>query len=324
MNKFYLLILFILASHFSFAAPIIKSINSGNWNQASTWNLNRIPQNGDTIVLASGNIVTISDDEVLTAPSFLKIYGKLYFQNNNSTLSLPANSFVWVFAGGMIQGVSASEKLRLNNTIIYSGNQEPVYGPMMASVASNGFAAMVNSSSVVLPVKFIDFTVTSRNNTAVIQWSTSGEVSVGRYEVERSIDGSNWTFVSTVSPKGSNQQNNYTYIDSKVSGNYMYYRVKEVDANGNATFTSTSGLRLHTESSQVVIASVSNKLLLQFPAAVNGNVVIRFVNLNGQVLDQQTISNPAGQIVMNTNLKGNCIVSVSNGQDINLAKQIIL
>lgn len=325
MNKFYLAVLFIFSFNLSFSAPVIKSINNGNWNQPSTWSLNRLPQNGDTIVIAAGNVVTINDDQTLSTASFVEIYGKLYFQNNNSTLSLANNSFVWVFAGGMIQGVSASDKLRLNNVIIFSGNTDPVYGPVMASVTSNGFAAMANSPSIVLPVKFIDFTVSSKNNDAIIHWATTGEVSVAGYELERSTDGTNWTFVSSLSPKGNNQQNDYTYIDKKISGNYMYYRVKEIDLNGSATFTPTNSIRLNsTTASQVMIASVSNKLLLQFPSTVKGNVVVRFVNISGQVLDQQTISNPAGQVVMNTNFKGNCIVSISNGQDINQAKQIIL
>ena len=325
MNKFYLTVLFVLSFSLSFSAPIIKSINNGNWSQPSTWSLNRIPQSGDTIVIATGNVITINDDETLNTASFLKVYGKLSFQNNNSTLSLADNSFVWVFAGGMIQGVSASEKLRLNGVIIFSGNADPVYGPVMASVTSNGFAAMVNSSSIVLPVKFIDFTVSLKNNDAIIQWSTSGEVSVDRYEIESSIDGINWTYVSSMYANGNDQQNDYTYIDKKIASNFMYYRVKEVDVNGNASFTSTSSIRLNaTAALNVAIASVSNKLLLQFRSTVKGNVVVRFVNISGQVLDQQTISNPAGQIVMNTNVKGNCVVSISNGQDLNVAKQIIL
>ena len=324
MNKFYLTVVLTLSLSFSFAAPVIKSVNTGFWNQASTWNLNRLPQAGDTIVITSGNIIDINTDISFAAPSFVKIFGKLYFDNNSSTLSLADYSYVWVFSGGMIQGTSASQKLRLNTSIIFSGNQDPVYGPMMASTTSGGFAAMVNSTPIVLPVKFVAFTVSSKNNTALVQWSTADEKNASKYDIERSTDGNNWTAIATLAAAGL-ATNNYTYTDKNISGATVYYRVKEVDANGATTYSTMGSIKSATVSNtEVKIATVSNKLLLQFPAQVSGNVVVRVVNMSGQVIDQQSLSNPAGQIVMNTRFSGNYIISISDGQTINTAKQVIL
>jgi hypothetical protein len=326
MNKFYFTVALILSISFSFAAPINKSIKTGYWNQATTWSLNRVPQAGDTIFIVAGNTVTINTDEILSAPSFLKIYGKLYFENQNSTLSLVDNSFVWVFSGGMIQGNSSSQKLRINSTAVYSGGQDPVYGPMMASSASGGFAAMVNSAPVVLPVKFVGFTVSLKNNNALIQWSTAEEKTAARFDVERSADGNNWTTIASITATVNTSSTSlYSYTDNGLTSAAAYYRVKEVDAKGAALYSNTALLKTNVAmSNEVKIASVSNRLLLNFPTQVSGNVVVRIMSMSGQVIDQQQLSDPAGQVVMNTRFSGNYIISISNGRNINKATQVIL
>lgn len=327
MNKFYLSVVLILSFNFSFSAPTIKSVKDGYWNTASTWNLNRLPQAGDSIIIAAGNVVTINTDISLNAASFLKVYGKLNFQNNNSTLSLANGSFVWVFSGAVIIGSGTpSQKLRLDGNTIFDGGDDPVYGPLMASSTSNGFAAMVNATPIVLPVKFIGFTLTSKNSDVLIQWSTSEEISAGKYDIERSIDGNNWSIIASLTAKGnSSALNNYFYTDKTVSSESVYYRVKEIDVNGQFTYTAVRSIKTDVFStSEIKIASVNSKVLLQFPQLVKGNVVVRIVSMGGQVMDQQSINNPAGQIVLNSRFSGNYIISISNGQTINTAKQVIL
>jgi hypothetical protein len=327
MNKFYLSVVLVLSFNFSIAAPIIKSVKDGNWSQASTWNLNRLPEAGDTIVIVAGNTITVNNDISLNAPSFLKIYGKLSFQNNNSTLSLSSGSFIWVFPGGMIMGGgSASQKLRLNGTSIFNGNDDPVYGPVMASVSSNGFAAMVNAAPITLPVKFLGFTITKSNNDALIQWSTSQEINANTYEVQRSVNGNDWNTIAHVQATGnSSAVNNYSYTDKAISAT-TYYRIKEVDVDGKVTITATRSIKtgINTASGNIQITSMQKKVLLDFPQQISGNFVVRFVSSNGQVMDQQSISNPVGQIVLNSKLTGIYIISISNGQQINISRQVML
>lgn len=328
MNKFYLSFALILCFNFAFSAPVIKSVKDGYWNQASTWNLNRLPQVGDTIVIVAGNTIAVNNDISFNSATFLKVFGKLTFENNNSTLSLSNGSFIWVFSGAVVMGGgSASQKLRLDGTAIFKGNDEPVYGPMMASASSNGFATMANAAPIALPVKFVGFTVTKSNNNALVQWSTTQEVNANMYEVERSVDGSNWSTIAYVAAMGnSSATNNYSYTDKNISVKVVYYRIKEVDMNGNTSLTSIKSVRadMIVASSDIRIAAVQNKVLLQFPQQVSGNVVVRFVSTNGQVVDQQSINNPVGQVVLNSKVTGNYIISISNGQQIDTSKQVIL
>lgn len=325
MKKFYLFILSVVLFNVSFSAPVITVTSNGYWNSIATWNLNRLPQVGDTIVIPGGKTVTINDDQNFNGFIYLKVLGTLKFQNNNSTLSIESPSVIMVIYGGEISGAgSPSQKIRYNNSIIFDGNDTPILGPQIASASTNGFTAFASSP---LPVKFVGFTVTSKNNNALIQWSTSEEINANTYEVERSADGSNWTTIAYVTAIGnSSAVSNYSFIDKNLSAKIVYYRIKEVDLDGKTTRTAIKSIRTDVIStaSNIKIASIQNKVLLQFPQEIKGGLVVRFVSMNGQLVDQQTINNPVGQIVLNSKVTGNYVISVSNGQDINTAKQVIL
>ncbi|HTM93554.1 MAG TPA: hypothetical protein VL095_14135, partial [Flavisolibacter sp.] len=200
-----------------------------------------------------------------------------------------------------------------------------IVGPQMASAVSNGFSVFAFASSP-LPVKFVGFTVTRKNADAFIQWSTSEEMNADMYHVERSLDGTNWNTIAYVAAVGnSSTLNNYSFTDKNVSTKVVYYRIKEVDVDGKAAYTAVKSIKLETASvAEIKIAGISNKVLLQFPQEIKGNIMVRFVSKSGQVVDQQIINNPVGQVVLNSKVTGNYIITVSNGQDFNTAKQVIL
>jgi hypothetical protein len=325
MNKFYLIAAFILCFNFSFANSVITASSNGYWKSAATWNLNRLPKVGDTIIIPGGKTVIINDDQNFNGFVYLKVLGVLQFQNNNSTLSVDAPSVIMVYpTGEIIGGGSPSQKIRYAHSIIFDGNDAAIIGPQLASATSGGFVAFADSP---LPVKFVGFTVTLTNNNALIQWSTSEEINANMYEVERSEDGSNWTTIAYVAAIGnSSVVNNYSYTDKNVPAKVVYFRIKEVDYDGKTNLTAIKSIKTNTTytTADIQIASVQNKVLLQFPKEVKGNLVVRFVSLSGQIVDQQTINNPLGQVVLNSKVSGNYVISVSNGLDINSAKQVIL
>jgi hypothetical protein len=194
---------------------------------------------------------------------------------------------------------------------------------MYANASSNGFVASSNP----LPVKFVGFTVTLKGRDALIQWSSASEMNANTYEVERSIDGINWNIIAYIAAAGnSSSTSNYSYTDKNLSSKLTYYRIREVDVDGQAALTIIKSIKMDASSisTDIKIASIQNKVLLQFPLQIKGNLIVRFVSLSGQIVDQQKINNPVGQVVLNSKVTGTYIISVSNGQDINAAKQVIL
>lgn len=322
MKKFYLFLLSLVVSTASFSAPIIRTISSNNWSTSSIWDLDRLPQIGDTIVVSSGNTITVNNDIVVNGGVYIKIYGTVSFQNNNSSIVLADPSKVVVLEGGKIVGVSASQKIRIAGNVVFQGNTT-IVGPTIATALTTGFVAY---PLIALPVKFIGFTVANKNNDVLVQWSTSEELNAVNYQVERSIDGDSWNTIGYIAAIGSSSTlNNYSFIDKNSSLKTTYYRIKEVDVNGKETMTSIKSIKAEPSSAtEIKIAGIQNKLLLQFPQQINGNLTVRFVSAGGQIMDQQNINNPVGQVVLNSKITGSYIISISNGQDINTAKQVIL
>lgn len=319
MKQFYLLVLSILIINLSYATPITGIINNGPWKNATTWDKNRKPLNGDTIVIPAGKIVVVNSWETLDNV-FIKVYGTLRFTNIFTALDLNSASKVVVYNGGVIQAtLNYLQYITIgNNTVFMSGQ---IVGPQIASSSTgSGFTGFSP-----LPVKFVGFTVTRKNNDVLVQWSTSQEVNADMFTVERSMDGVNWTSVAYVAAIGNSSNiNNYSFTDKNINGKTIYYRVKETDFGGSFVYTDIKSIKAEATTSNIGIASVQNKVLLRFPKEIKGKIVVRFVSLNGQVIDQQTINNPVGQIVLNSKVTGNYIISLSNGSDVNTAKQVIL
>jgi DNA-directed RNA polymerase beta' subunit len=163
----------------------------------------------------------------------------------------------------------------------------------------------------------------------LIEWTTAEEINSATYEVQKSVDAKNWNTIAYVmAAVNSSSTSNYSYKDKELTSSLIYYRIKEVDQNGSITYTSIRSIRTETSASlnNIKIENSEHTVFIQFQQQVKGNVMIRFISLSGQILTQQVVNQPVGQLTLNanSNLKGNYIVSVSNGQDVAIAKQIIL
>jgi hypothetical protein len=320
MRNLYTLLVFSLFCASSFATPVIKAKANANWNLSSSWDLNRLPKSGDTINIPKGITVIINDDEMISGTVYIKVEGVLNFEGNNSTLKMAAGTIE--VAGGFINGGgSASQKIFIGNSIVFKGNEPSISGFQVASAAAPYFS-WVNATP--LPVTNLSFNVTYKSGNVLVQWSTATEINSDHFEIERSFDGNAWASIAQMKAAGTSQSvNNYSYTDRAVGSRVVYYRIKEVDLDGRFAITSIQSIK-GRDSEMIRVASMSNNIVLQFPGGINNAVSVRIVSLSGQILKEKTINQPQGQVLVSTSIKGNYIVSISNGQDINIAKQVVL
>jgi hypothetical protein len=324
MKKFYFLFASILSFNLLFANPVITAKQSGSWSNNNVWDKARTPNDGDTIVIPEGKIVSYDDLWAVETLKnvYLKIYGTLQLSGLWSSLSLDDKSTIVLYSGGKLSTSGLFQNITIGTNQVFASFFPPVTGPQIANATSNGFLVFNP-----LPVKFVGFTVTKGNNDVLVQWATSQENNAYTYEVERSMDANNWTTIAYIAAIGNTSStSNYSYTDKNVSSKVIYYRIKEVDVDGKASYTSVKTVKTDnvTLASDIKVAAVQNRVLLQFPQQIRGSISVRFISMNGQIVDQQNISNPVGQVVLNSKVTGNYIISISNGQDINSAKQVLL
>lgn len=133
------------------------------------------------------------------------------------------------------------------SSVVLAGNTE-LYRPTICNQVcgqSTTYTAPCNGSYDIgmtlifspMPVELLLFTVRNSDNKNFIEWLTASEINNNYFSIERSGDGVTWTEIFTV--EGTDRSYTllmYFCIDSSYKKQINYYRLKQVDNNGNYTY----------------------------------------------------------------------------------------
>ena len=103
------------------------------------------------------------------------------------------------------------------------------------------------------------FTVADENPAAVLDWTTITEQNNRGFEVERSFDGTNWEMLAEVAGHGTTlDQHDYSYTDNTLplQTATAYYRLRQVDFNGEFEYTKVVVLRRQATSATTAPAQI--------------------------------------------------------------------
>ena len=127
-----------------------------------------------------------------------------------------------------------------------------------------------------------------------IQWTTASETNSFEFEVERSRDLKNWNALSTVKANGySSSVLNYSYIDKTIGLGVSFYRLKQIDANGNFLYSSIAKITTRNAGKIVVYPNpVSTTATLYASEALTKNQSLQIIDANGALV--QTVAITAG------------------------------
>lgn len=108
-----------------------------------------------------------------------------------------------------------------------------VYAVEVLTPSFSTFAIHFNYGNTILPVEFTSLTAECASTGVKVEWSTASETQCSHYNVYRSSDGINYTFVTTVAGAGTTSEpHNYSVYDMNAVSGVNYYRVDQVDING--------------------------------------------------------------------------------------------
>lgn len=89
-----------------------------------------------------------------------------------------------------------------------------------------------------LPVTMASFTATRNSSLIVLHWTTTMERNNKEFVIERSFDGENFEALGTVAGFGTtNNTSNYHYDMFNASEEGMYFRLKQIDFDGEMTYS---------------------------------------------------------------------------------------
>jgi hypothetical protein len=92
------------------------------------------------------------------------------------------------------------------------------------------------------------------NNTVNLQWSIASESTSIHYEIEKSVDGVNFDFIAKINAVNNpDSPQPYFYNDNKPFQGINYYRLKQVDKDGQFTYSKIVSVGLENTGVQYVI-----------------------------------------------------------------------
>lgn len=137
----------------------------------------------------------------------------------------------------------------------------PAETPGAANNATN-LSFITNLVCSILPVKFESITCSDQTDHVQVAWTTLSETNCDRYIIERCGLDFSFQAIGTMKGKGySSERNNYLFRDEDPLDDISFYRLKQIDGNGNSTYSSV----------QKVERSVSAKPTVQY---INGSLHI--------------------------------------------------
>lgn len=111
---------------------------------------------------------------------------------------------------------------------------------MPALVKAQAFNDAVVDSAIGLPVNFIAFAGQIEGEMVKLQWITANEENNSYFNIQRSVDGINFYTIGKQSPTASGR---YNFNDGLLPNGIIYYRIENVDFNGNRNLSSTISIK---------------------------------------------------------------------------------
>jgi hypothetical protein len=116
-----------------------------------------------------------------------------------------------------------------------NGNTITATGASQSFTLAPGEYHIYTKVNAALPVTLLDFSGKREGNKNVLSWKVEKEENLNSYELQRSDDGQNFSFVTSIKAQGNK---NYTFSDNSDNSLVEYYRLKMIDKDGNFKFSS--------------------------------------------------------------------------------------
>lgn len=147
----------------------------------------------------------------------------------------------------------------------------------------------------VLPATLTDFSGTGHTGYNQLKWTVTQEQNLSRYELERSIDGSSFARVATVTAQNQNTETTYTHNDNTALFE-TYYRLKIIDIDGSFTYSSIVFIRKTTAKNEFSVLGnpFGSEIVLQYKLSRDQKISVQLINAAGSLLRKEEYAATAG------------------------------
>ncbi|MFN8295275.1 MAG: T9SS type A sorting domain-containing protein [Chitinophagales bacterium] len=181
----------------------------------------------------------------------------------------------------------------------------------LTSLGINDIYALKLAQPILLPIELTYFSAHCESDNIKIEWQTASEFNNHHFEIERSENAIDFKTILSIPTKNGNssQIQHYVAHDNIESKNtQLYYRLKQVDNDGQFTYSNIATTNCRYSEEQHTIVSIypnptKDMLNVFINSKENEKFLFKLYNLSGMLLIQEKINiNPTNSfIVINTN-----------------------
>jgi len=184
----------------------------------------------------------------------------------------------------------------------------------------------------VLPVHLLQFSGSINNAAVQLQWESEQETSFSHFNIQRSLDGINFTTIGKINANGNNNRNNYNYTDNEIKNQQVskaFYRLQLMDKNGSNTYSKV--LTFNFNKAITGITTFPNpaiqSLNISFTNSKAGAISISINDMRGVVVKKQTENISSGIASLNIDINnlasGTYIAVLTNAEGVLVQQKFI-
>lgn len=245
------------------------------------------------LILPTDAIISIQNNDVWDLTAYgaftftIQGNGSLSF-NGSDQLNLAAGSVLIIentsnTAALQVSGAGTNIRLTIGSTT-YTGSQ-------FASIIAAGGA----DQNGILPIELLSFSSSLNKDEQVeLIWETLSEYNNSHFDIEHSSDGFNFENIGRVSGAGhSSNSRNYEFLHSLPNQGLNYYRLKQVDYDGNYEYLNTIVQEL--SSSTFFVLNYQTYSILSFKLKQPAQLLI--LDFSGRTINSSALQ--AGEQILN-------------------------
>lgn len=172
------------------------------------------------------------------------------------------------------------------------------------------------ANEVSLPLTLLNFSALNTNAVVNLNWNTSNEINIARFEIERSADGLQFNQIALSAANNRSGENKYAVVDLNPLDGVAYYRLKMIDRDGSYRYSKVvtvnrrlKGLSVYPNPALTVIMVTHEQAGVQ--------TLIQLSDASGKKLAVQKVLTGSTQtnVDISTLQRGVYIITLINGKE---------
>ncbi len=158
-----------------------------------------------------------------------------------------------------------------------------------------------------LPIKVFYFNAAKSTGSYTLNWRAACNSTQATFEIERSVDGRNFTTINSITATQERCAQPFTFSDNNNIAGNVFYRIKVIDIEGKFDYTAT--VKLGGQQKDMRLAAllpnpVTNTAQLNIITAKKENVQLAIVSLEGKVVYRSNVQVQNGSSIVSVEVSG--------------------